>query len=70
MIWDLNSILVSESKDLSPAKGQLVIDASINQQRKRLHNKVQHKERGMQPRECIIVPPKNKHANTMITRHF
>ncbi|PWA82646.1 protein phosphatase 2C family protein [Artemisia annua] len=40
MIWDLNSILVSESNDLNPAKGQLVIDASINQQRKRLRNKV------------------------------
>ena len=40
MIWDLNSIPVDESKDLNTAKGQLVIDASINQQRKRLRNKV------------------------------
>ncbi|GJR90631.1 hypothetical protein Tco_0214642 [Tanacetum coccineum] len=41
IIVDLNSKAISESQELNPAKGRLVIDASIDQQRKRLHEKIE-----------------------------
>nr|GEX85796.1 protein phosphatase 2C family protein [Tanacetum cinerariifolium] len=40
IIVDLNSKAISESQELNPVKGQLVVDASIDQQRQRLHGKI------------------------------
>ncbi|GJY74723.1 retrovirus-related pol polyprotein from transposon TNT 1-94 [Tanacetum coccineum] len=41
IIGDLNSKHVSESQEVNPAKGQLVIDATIDQERKRLRPKIE-----------------------------
>nr|GEX28232.1 protein phosphatase 2C family protein [Tanacetum cinerariifolium] len=40
IIVDLNSKAISESQELNPVKGQLVNDASIDQQRQRLRGKI------------------------------